>query len=590
VWSKLGHYMLKLTGILAPFFSLLTMATMQGDRAIAAILPQSTDQLCTKIDFSALEQDLVPESAESPTVLPPRPPLERPQQSEAVTIQQMLPLSLPEAIRLAFERNPDLQVSKLQVQRSCAQLKQAKAANWPTLQVSGSISRIDDGRLSPENRVYDTDIGSQVQQQTASTLEQQQAIAQQEFQQQLQQLQDRFQQTATQVQRDTFQQQLQQLQQRADSNTALGTTIDITPLTPGSVALPLSGGSGVSGTGGYFNGSLSLSYPLFTGGRRDASIQLARRQVETSALGVQLQLQQLREAVTTNYYDLQQTQALITVAESAVKNAQENLRIIRVGEQAGIRTRFEVLQAEVALADTLQNQTQAKALYQIARRQLAQQLSLPDAVDVTLPDALQATKAGLWPLSLEETIILALNNRIELNQILLQRQSTQLQKRIVASQRKPQLQGIASLNLADDLEDRFLGAYGYAVGVQMSLDVFDGGDVRSQLNQLDKTIAILDQQFNQRKEAIRFEVEQAYSTLQANATNINTASQALTQAQEGLRLAQLRLQAGVGTTLEVTRAQADLTQAQSNLIGALLDYNRALATLERVTGYTPVKK
>jgi outer membrane protein TolC len=214
-----------------------------------------------------------------------------------------------------------------------------------------------------------------------------------------------------------------------------------------------------------------------------------------------------------------------------------------------------------------------------------QQIGLPETIDVTLPDTARVERAGTWSPSLEETIILALNNRVELTQTRLQRQITELQKRIARSQKLPQLQGFASLNLADDLEDRVLGAYGYSVGVQANFNVFDGGAVSAQLRRLDEVLRSLDQQFNQLKESIRFEVEQAYFSLQTNATNIETSNQALTQAQEALRLAQLRFSAGVGTSLEVTRAQGDLTQAQGNQVAAILDYNRALSNLESATGY-----
>ncbi|NJM76397.1 MAG: TolC family protein, partial [Acaryochloridaceae cyanobacterium RU_4_10] len=69
-----------------------------------------------------------------------------------------------------------------------------------------------------------------------------------------------------------------------------------------------------------------------TGGQRSASINAAQKQVEFATLDVQRQMQQLRQTITSNYYDMQQTQALIGVADSAVKNNQENLRIIQLGE------------------------------------------------------------------------------------------------------------------------------------------------------------------------------------------------------------------------------------------------------------------
>jgi outer membrane factor, OMF family len=550
--------------------------------------PQRPEKICSAKDLSFLEQGLAPKSAEVQT-FPQTDMLAVPQQPPAVAIRQVLSLELPTAIRYAFDRNPDLQITKLQLQRSCEQLKQAKAANFPTLTLSSSFSRTDGGSFSPLNRVYSINTADQAQIQ--QQLREQQSLAQQQLQEQISELQSRFQETSTQVQRETFQQQISQLQQRA-SLTVLPSPIDFTPFTPGSVSLPLrSNGSSAGGDGGFFNGALNLSYSIFTGGQRSASIQVAERQIETSALSVQLQYQQLRQDVTNRYIDLQQTQSLIAIADSAIASAQETLRTTQLGEQYGIKTKFEVLQAAVTLADAQQNQTQAKALFTIARRQLVQQIGLPDTVDVTLPVTVKAEKAGSWTLPLEETIILALNNRIELTQTKIQRQITELQKRSTKGEKLPQLQGFARINLSDDLEDRFLGAYGYAVGVQANFDIFDGGAVRSRLKQLDQTLKTIDQQFNQNKESIRFEVEQAYSSLQANATNIETANQALRQAQEGLRLAQLRFGAGVGTTLEVTRAQADLTQAQGNQVAAVLDYNRALASLESATGYaSPIQR
>jgi outer membrane factor, OMF family len=375
------------------------------------------------------------------------------------------------------------------------------------------------------------------------------------------------------------------LQTRSNSLAFLPSVTTVTPLTSSDVAPPLTSSDSTGGTGGYFNGSLALTYSIWTGGRRSASIEAAQKEVEFADLEVQRQLQLLRQNVVSNYYDIQQTQALIEVANSAVANNQESLRTIQLGELAGTKTKFEVLQAAVTLADAQQNQTQANTLYTIARRQLAQQLNLPGNFDITLPAEAKAAKAETWSPTLEDSIILGLNHRIELVQTELQLQIAQRQKRIVLSQKRPQLQGFATVDLADDLEDPILGDYGYRVGVQISLNVFDGGNVRSQVKQLDATIGQITQQFAQFKESIRFEVEESYFNLKANEANIETANQSLITAQESLRLADLRLKAGVGTIQEITRAQADLTQAQGNLVGAILGYNRSLESLKRATGY-----
>ncbi|MFQ3679274.1 MAG: TolC family protein, partial [Pseudanabaenaceae cyanobacterium] len=80
---------------------------------------------------------------------------------------------------------------------------------------------------------------------------------------------------------------------------------------------------------------------------------------------------------------------------------------------------------------------------------------------------------------------------------------------------------------------------------------------------------------------IRLEVESSYSTLVSGRERIQTADKAVESATEALRLARLRLTAGVGTQLEVIRAEEDLTQAEVNRSNAIFDFNRARATLDR---------
>jgi outer membrane protein TolC len=55
----------------------------------------------------------------------------------------------------------------------------------------------------------------------------------------------------------------------------------------------------------------------------------------------------------------------------------------------------------------------------------------------------------------------------------------------------------------------------------------------------------------------------------------------LEQAREALRLARLRFQEGVGTQSDVINSETALTQAEFNRLQAILDYNRALASLQR---------
>lgn len=282
------------------------------------------------------------------------------------------------------------------------------------------------------------------------------------------------------------------------------------------------------------------------------AVELARRNNQGSFAEMRLQ-------VTLEYYDLQQGDELVRIAQSSVENAKASFRDAESLEQSGVlniqdieiyklsRTkalataclrnkkqiealvnqgavsqrmctgkdaderyitkiinaesftgRSAVLRSQVTLANALQDLTYILSQQTLSRRRLANRLGLPQSVDVSATDPVQL--AGLWNLTLEDSIKLALRNRN---------------------------------------------------GQQ--------------------------QQRNQ----ISLEVEQAFLEMQYNLENIQTANTVLEQARETLRLDRLRFQLLIGSLVDVIQSQNLLTIAEKNRIRAIIDYNRGLAGLVR---------
>jgi outer membrane protein TolC len=328
-----------------------------------------------------------------------------------------------------------------------------------------------------------------------------------------------------------------------------------------------------------FNGQAQLSYDLYTSGSRQATIKQAEEQLRFQELDVERQSEVIRLNISTDYYNLQQADESVRINTAAVTNAQASLRDAQALEQAGVGTKFSVLQSQVNLANAQQTLTNSISQQQIARRQLANRLNLSQSVNVVAADPVKL--AGLWNQTLEQSIILAFQNRPELQQQLAQRNIFEQQRRGALAQIAPQVSLVASYNLLDQFDDGVGVTDGYSVGVQANWRLFDGGAARARANQRKADIAIAETQFAQQRDQTRFEVEQAFSNLQSNLQNVNTATGALEQARESLRLARLRFQAGVGIQTEVIDAETALTRAEGNRVQAILDYNRALANLQR---------
>ncbi|NHC37500.1 TolC family protein [Scytonema millei] len=327
------------------------------------------------------------------------------------------------------------------------------------------------------------------------------------------------------------------------------------------------------------SGNLSLSYDLFTSGLRPANIRAAEEQLRFNRLDLERTQEELRLNVANDYYELQRADEQVRIQRSSVNNAQASLRDAQALEQAGVGTRFAVLQAQVQLAQATQRLTDALSQQRIARRQIATRINLNDSIVVTAADPVGV--AGQWNFSLEDSIVLAFRNRAELEQQLAQRNISEQQRRAALAELGPRISLAAEYNLSDTFDDGTNFEDGYSLGGRLNLSLFDGGAARARARQEEADIAIAETNFAGQRNQIRFEVEQAFSQLQSNLENIQTTSVALEQSREALRLARLRFQAGVGTQTEVIDAEDDLTQAEGDRVNAILNYNRALAQIQR---------
>jgi outer membrane factor, OMF family len=331
-----------------------------------------------------------------------------------------------------------------------------------------------------------------------------------------------------------------------------------------------------------FSGGPSLNYDVYTSGQRTASIRAAEAAVRSSEQIYRTQYQQLRLDVSNDYYDLQQAGDLIRISRQSVSSAEENLRVTNAREVAGIGTRFEVLQAQVSLANFRQQLIQALSQQQIAQRQIAQRLSLPEMATVTAADSV--AMVGEWSPSLEDSIVGALQNRSELSQVLEQRQIAQQNRRVALGSLGPQVAFNTNITYADSFDDSQTGAFGYGLGAQVSKTIFDGGLAKAIASQQQTNANIAETQFASYKNLIRFQVEQNYYTLQASRDRIVSTRCAIEQARQGLELAKLRRNYGVGTSLDVSNAETAQAQAENNYLQAIVSYNRALSSLQRFVG------
>lgn len=339
------------------------------------------------------------------------------------------------------------------------------------------------------------------------------------------------------------------------------------------------------------NSTLQLSYDIDLFGRRRSTIQAAKEQLRLRELEVERQAEELRFDVTDAYYNLQDADGQVAIRQASVRNAQQSLRDAEALERAGVGTKFAVLQAQANLANEQQQLANARRDQRIRQRQLSEQLNISQSSNLVAGDPVE--QAGAWRLSLEESIVQAFKNRAELEQQLVQRDLSKQQRRAILAGRLPQLSVSGSYNvLGQDPDDPnpFASrgwADGYAIRANLTWSIFDGGAANARVKQRDADIAIAESRFDQTRNQVRREVEQAYFGLQSSFENIDTSQAGVEQSREALRLARLRFQAGVGTQTDVIQAETDLTRAERNRLLAIIGYNRSLSSLHRAVSNLP---
>jgi HAE1 family hydrophobic/amphiphilic exporter-1 len=136
---------------------------------------------------------------------------------------------------------------------------------------------------------------------------------------------------------------------------------------------------------------------------------------------------------------------------------------------------------------------------------------------------------------------------------------------------------------SDDFDLSQNNTRSWTAGIQLSFPFFEGGRTRAEVGaaRADHNKARLNEA--QVKDDIRLEVEAAYDRLIQAKKSLDAMMETIAQAEEGLRIATLSYEQGVGTQLEMISAQTALTQARQSLAQAMFSFRQARSDLKRAT-------
>ncbi|MFB6098255.1 MAG: TolC family protein, partial [Salinibacter sp.] len=296
------------------------------------------------------------------------------------------------------------------------------------------------------------------------------------------------------------------------------------------------------------------------------------------------------------YYNLLLTEALDRLADrtqEVVDRAKREIkRLLKEGDKSV--SQADLFQTRLTEEEVKRRVVQINQNQATTRSALRRLLFLPEGTTVVpATDELRPISFSIHPDSLDYYLQRALQNRPEIAQAEAGVKARKALVDVAQSNYYPKIGVQASVSQSITLPQRpnpenpFVGdAFAgtgtrTGIGIQQSLNF---GQTEARVEQAKAELNEVKHQRTAARQLVRFEVEEAYRSLLAAETDVESRNRSTTIAGEWLRTEQVNFDLGLGNTEDLVKAvRADL-EAQARYLEAVKRYNVAVLTLLKATG------
>jgi outer membrane protein TolC len=334
-----------------------------------------------------------------------------------------------------------------------------------------------------------------------------------------------------------------------------------------------------------WNVGLQASQLIYNGGAVISGIRAARFVEDSAYFSLRQVIDQTIANVKTSFYEVILNRALVVAQQQSVDLLSQQLKDQQSRYEAGTVPRFNVLQAQVALANAQPPLISALNNLRISQYDLVKTLGMdyktsrPSEVPFNVVGSLPYQPRALNP---DESIRIAIERspllKAQRQNILAQAENVNVQ----FAGYLPTVSATADYSWQSNPAFHSLSevTQGWTYGFQGSWAIFDGFETAGQVSQAKAQLQQAAINYDNSVRQVILNVQQAISNLQTAEQTLTSQEASVVQATEALRLAQERLDAGAGTQLDVLNQQTQLLQAQTTVLQARYDYLAALASYD----------
>lgn len=330
-----------------------------------------------------------------------------------------------------------------------------------------------------------------------------------------------------------------------------------------------------------FNTALSLSWRLFDGGQTRMGWKQAIQGQKATGLALLRTKQQAIARAAKAYVGLLLAGENFEVITQSLQTSRAHLKLVEDRFRSGLAVKSDVLRARVRIADLEQQRLSAQSQVQVAGAALNAAMGRgADAVPVLLTTRLERCKAPEG--EMDQWVALALRERSDLQQLDLQQAIAERGVARAKAGHLPTLtlQGNYEINTEDfnDSQDN------YTVGAVVRVNLYSGRRISSQTVAAKAKVSQAQAIRDSLALAVRVHTQQAFYQARSAWQRIAVSRQAVSQAEEGLRIVSNRYAGGLLTIVDLLDAQVALQQARTGNFKAMHDYKVARIELALSSG------
>ena len=331
--------------------------------------------------------------------------------------------------------------------------------------------------------------------------------------------------------------------------------------------------------GNSSSAKLQLSQLIFSG-QYIAGIQTAKLAKKISEQNLEYNELNTKETVITSYYLVLITEESLAIVEQNLENLKETLRQTENMFNAGMAEQTDVDQISITVNQLRNSKTALERNVELNYNLLRFQLGLEPEIGLTLTDDLRSLFIELQP-ETALTIPFLLDNNVTYQ---IMQSQEEINKKLVDLEKwnyAPTLAGFYNYN-AKILTTDFDMNPNHLAGLSLAVPIFSSGMRKARVDRAKIDYSMAQTNRSILEDQLLLQDKQYKFNLQTSLDNLYTQKENVEVAQRVFDSYQRKFEQGMVTSLDLTQANGNYLDAESNYINAIMEVLNARLQLDKL--------